>query len=331
MNPQQQSTQNKNAPQLLSFFNNQEIIKHDSLELFPILVNFPKPPKELFLCGEIPNYQKSIAFVGSRHATSYGIEVCNKLIAGLADYPVCIISGLAVGIDATSHHIALQYNIPTIAIPGSGLSQKYLSPRSNITLAKEILHHGGALLSPFSPETEATHWTFPYRNQLVAMLADVIVVVEAQVKSGSLSCAKWGLEYGKTVCAVPGNITNDYSSGTNYLIKQGATPITSSLDILHECGFSVDIEEVYEVETRHVASHKQIPKTPHVASLQKNLFSTLNLSEQEKRLVAKLDTPKSVNELARTLEISMNELSVHIMSLELQGVVCEEFGVVKRN
>ncbi len=309
-------------PLTASFFNNQEIIKHDSLELFPILKNFPKPPKELFLCGEIPSFKKTIAFVGSRHATSYGIEVCNKLIEGLADYPVCIISGLAVGIDATSHHVALQYNIPTIAIPGSGLSQKYLSPRSNLELAKNILKQEGALLSPFPPETEATHWTFPYRNQLVAMLADVIVVVEAQVKSGSLSCAKWGLEYGKTVCAVPGNITNDYSSGTNYLIKQGATPVTSSLDILHECGFSVDIEEVYEKGTTN--------KIQQVASTQKNLFSTANLNEQEKRLVAKLDKPKSVNELARELEISMNELSVHIMSLELQGVVCEEFGMVRR-
>ena len=316
------NSEQQNTPHLPSFFNNQEIKKYDSLELFPILKNFPKPPKELFLCGEIPSLKKTIAFVGSRHATSYGIEVCNKLIEGLADYPVCIISGLAVGIDATSHHVALQYNIPTIAIPGSGLSQKYLSPRSNLELAKNILKQEGALLSPFPPETEATHWTFPYRNQLVAMLADVIVVVEAQVKSGSLSCAKWGLEYGKTVCAVPGNITNDYSSGTNYLIKQGATPITSSLDILHECGFSVDIEEVYEKGTAN--------KIQQMASSQKNLFSTANLNEQEKRLVEKLNTPKSVNELARELEISMNELSVHIMSLELQGVVCEEFGVVRK-
>jgi predicted Rossmann fold nucleotide-binding protein DprA/Smf involved in DNA uptake len=115
---------------------------------------------------------------------------------------------------------------------------------------------------------------------------------------------------------------SDYSSGTNYLIKQGATPVTSSLDILHECEFSVDIEEVYEKGTTN--------KMQQVASSQKNLFSTANLNEQEKRLVAKLNEPKSMNQLARELEISMNELSVHIMSLELQGVVCEEFGVVRK-
>src|SRR5258706_7241509 len=139
----------------------------------PKLVEIPEPPKRLYVRGNSDiDGKKVLAVVGSRKHTSYGADVCRKLIASLQGLPVVIISGLAYGIDAIAHESALENNLTTIAFPGSGLSDTVLYPAQNRKLAKRIIEEGGALVSEFEPETKADVWTFPRRNRLMAGISD---------------------------------------------------------------------------------------------------------------------------------------------------------------
>ncbi len=177
-------------------------------EYFPEkLKQIPDAPKKLYVEGVLPSEDtKILAVVGARKHTPYGKEACEKLIAGLAGYDICIVSGLALGIDAVAHKAALDAGLKTIAVPGSGLDRSVLYPITNKRLAEEILHAGGALLSEFEPKTIAAPWTFPQRNRIMAGLADAVLVVEAELQSGTLITSKYATEYNRDVLAVPGSI-----------------------------------------------------------------------------------------------------------------------------
>src|SRR3990167_7120394 len=203
------------------------------------------PPKELYLEGILPNPNEFVylTVVGSRKMTRYGQEACDFLIHGLAGYPIVIVSGLAIGTDTIAHKSALDTGLPTIAIPGSGLDRAVLHPQSNYRLADHILETDGALLSELPPTAPAGIHTFPRRNRIMAGLSKAILIVEAGEKSGTLITARLGLDYNREVGVVPGSIFSPQSHGTNQLIRQGATPITSSADILELLGFKPDINE----------------------------------------------------------------------------------------
>ena len=191
-------------------------------------------PKILYFYGKLPeNMVKTVAIVGSRHNTKYGEEIAYNLAYKLAKKGVVIISGLAYGIDSIGHRGCLDAGGTTIAILGTPIDQIY--PRNHKKLAKEIIEQNGAIISEYAPDAKITpKWTFLERNRLISGLSDIVVVVEAAEKSGSLNTAAHALDQGKTVFAVPGNITNPYSQGCNKLIKQGAFPYTSPDDILQE-------------------------------------------------------------------------------------------------
>src|SRR3989338_10238649 len=198
----------------------------------------PQPPQKLYLAGELPPKGTTyLAVVGSRKATSYGKDVVRKLILGLKGYPIAIVSGLAVGIDALSHEAALEAGLYAVGFPGSGLSKEVFFPPTSLKLAEKILDAGGCLVSEFEPDLKAQYYTFPMRNRLVAGLSKAALIIEAQEKSGTLITARMALDYNRDVLAVPGTINSGFSKGTNNLIKQGATPITCSEDILEALGF----------------------------------------------------------------------------------------------
>lgn len=202
---------------------------------FPLkLTEIPQPPKQLWLAGNLPNDRqfKYLTIVGSRRFSQYGQEVCARLIAGLVGQPIVIVSGLALGIDSLAHQKSIEVGLPTVAIPGSGLDPKVLYPRSNLRLAQKIIEAGGALMSELSPTTKAAYYTFPRRNRIMAGLSDATLIIEATEKSGTLITAKLALDYNREVLTVPGSIFQLSCSGSNQLIKTGATPITSSSDIL---------------------------------------------------------------------------------------------------
>jgi len=192
-----------------------------------------KPPQKIFYKGSwIEEGDVCITIIGSRHPSNYGIRTCKKLIQGLKGHGITIISGLAIGIDSIAHKEAMLNSIKTIAIPGSGISNKVIYPRRNTLLAKEILDNGGCIASEFNISDRALPWMFPVRNQTMAGLSKLIIVIEAKKKSGSLITAYSGLREGRDIAAVPGEIDSILSEGTNDLIKRGAYPITSSDDVL---------------------------------------------------------------------------------------------------
>lgn len=175
-----------------------------------------------------------MAIVGSRSISAYGRRVTMELAGKLAERGIVIISGLALGVDAAAHRAALEAGGLTIAVLPGPVDKIY--PATNIRLGEEILARGGALISEYATEGYSFKQNFIARNRLVAGLAQAVLITEAAKKSGSLHTARFALEQGKDVLAVPGNITSLTSVGTNNLIKAGATPVTSYVDVLHALG-----------------------------------------------------------------------------------------------
>lgn len=276
----------------------------DPIDTFPGLAEIPQKPKQMYMRGALENihHKKIVAFVGSRACTSYGTNACRTLIEGLRGYNIAIVSGLAMGIDAIAHKAALENGLTTIAFPGSGLGWKNLYPAVNKGLAKDILEKGGALFSEYEENTIGAHWTFPQRNRLVAGIADLIVIVEAQEKSGALITARLGTEYNKIVGAVPGSIYSGSSQGANWLLRLGATPITCSADILKELGLEA----------------KDVP------------LSSLLVNEQEGRVLDALTEPKTKDALIYELGMNITEANVVLSTLEIKGLIKETYGLIER-
>jgi DNA processing protein len=268
------------------------------------LLEINDPPKELNIIGEFPkgNY-KYLAVVGSRKHTNYGEAVCEKIISELAPYPIVIISGLALGIDSVAHTTALKHGLKTIAIPGSGLSEKVLYPRSNVGLAKEIVKHGGCLLSEFKPDTRGALWTFPRRNRIMAGLSDAVLLIEAEEKSGTLITARLAMDYNRDVLVIPGMITSSASFGTNKLLKDGAHPCLGSKEVLEILGFKEQekIEKGYD-----------------------------DCMAEEKVVLELLFEPKSKELLLHEYSGSSSELNTLLSLLEIKGHIKEEMGEIRR-
>jgi DNA processing protein len=207
-----------------------------SFDAFPsLLKEIPDPPKELYYKGTLPSSSSVlIAVVGSRKYTEYGRRATESIIAGLSGYDVVIVSGLAFGIDAVAHRAALKHNIPTVAIPGSGLDLSGVYPRAHRGLAEEILKKGGVLLSEYKDGTKIYPSNFPARNRIMAGISVATLIIEAKERSGTLITARLALEYNREVFAVPGSIFSDSSVGTNSLIRDGASPVQSAHDIIEE-------------------------------------------------------------------------------------------------
>ncbi len=196
-----------------------------------VLTEIPTPPGELFIAGSLPDERRpSVAIVGSRRPTPYGVEVTRRLAKDLATQGVVIISGLALGIDKIAHDAALEAGGTTIAVLANGLHRVY--PASHLGLAQQIIKQGGALVSEKPLGYEARRHDFLARNRLVSGLADAIIVTEASDRSGTLSTVNHALEQNKTVFAVPGPITSLLSVGPNQLIQQGAHVVLNAEDVL---------------------------------------------------------------------------------------------------
>jgi len=207
------------------------------------LSNIPCPPEKLNIVG-LHNFikmknkgYKFLTVVGSRNFTDYGERVCRDLLSGFAGYPICIVSGLAYGIDSIAHQTALDVKLPTIGFPGSGLDSKYIYPSAHLSLSEEMINKGGCLISEFNHNRSGLPWMFPQRNRLMVGISDAVLIIEAAEKSGSGITANMTIEYDRNLLAVPGSIFNHNSKMTNRLIRSGAIPVSSSSDILEELGF----------------------------------------------------------------------------------------------
>ena len=189
-------------------------------------------PKQLYFLGKLPPDAPSVAIVGARRCTAYGRAKARELGQYLAEHGVAVISGLADGIDGYAHEGALAGGGRTYAVLGSGPDICY--PRSHCGLYEAILGQDGGILSEYSPGTPPLPGHFPARNRIISALSDLVVVVEARRRSGSLITADFALEQGKTVLAFPGRQGDPLSEGTNMLIAQGAGIVSSYEAVLWE-------------------------------------------------------------------------------------------------
>lgn len=268
------------------------------------LREIPQPPPRLWLQGALPeDGTRLLAVVGSRALTRYGREACEFLIAGLAGYPVSIISGLALGTDACAHRAALAAGLHTIAIPGSGLADDALYPRAHVRLAREILAAGGALLSEHEPEYRAHPYDFPSRNRIMVGLAHAVLIIEAGERSGTLITARLATDYDRELLCVPHRIGDANSFGTHLFLRLGAGHVNEPSQVLRALGIEPPEEE-------------NAPAIP--------------LSESEALVIAALSEPRSRDELIRAVSLPSHETLALLGVLELKGVVKEMLGAWHR-
>lgn len=256
------------------------------------------PPPVLFVRGRLgPDDGLAVALVGTRRATSYGQAVAQRLARDLANAGVTIISGLAKGVDTQAHYAALDAGGRTVAVLGNGLDQVY--PPENAGLASQIVDSdAGAVVSEFAPGVPPDAVNFPRRNRIISGLSIATVIVEAGERSGALITADFALEQGREVLAVPGSILSPMSLGSNELLKQGATPVTSAQDILdalrppHE-----------QAATAPLARH-----LPESGSQESTVWQALG------------GEPRHVDDLARSLSVGPGDVSALLTLLELRGL-----------
>ncbi len=190
------------------------------------------PPTKLYYIGDLDLLNnKSLAIIGCRNASKYGLKIAGIFSQELSKEKVTIISGFARGIDSEAHKKAINNEGKTIAILGNGIDIIY--PWENEDLFVDIISKGGLILSEFEAGTKPLKENFPKRNRLVSGLSDGVIVVEAKRRSGTMITVDYALEQGKDVYVVPGNIDSLNSEGTNELIKQGAIMVTSYRDIIY--------------------------------------------------------------------------------------------------
>ena len=210
--------------------NNIELITIKDKEYPAKLKNIYDPPIVLYIKGDINILDnRSIAIIGCRDASEYGINSAKYFSYNLAKKGVNIVSGLAKGIDSYAHIGAINAKGNTIAIIGNGLDSVY--PKENIEIARKILETGGSIITEYPLGTKPEKMNFPARNRIISGISNSVIVVEAKAKSGTLITVDFALEQGRDVYVVPGNINSINSIGTNELLKQGAKPVTNYFDI----------------------------------------------------------------------------------------------------
>lgn len=200
-----------------------------------LLLQIPKNPPLLYFKGQMSEPEElCIAVVGTRKITNYGRTVTPQLVEPLVDTGAIIVSGMAFGVDSAAHEIAVKKNRRTIAVLGGGLDEQSLYPKHHALLAKQILDAGGALLSEYPIGTPNYKQNFVARNRIISGLSVATLVVECDLKSGTLITANHALDQNRTVFAVPGPIYSPQSQGPNNLLKMGAKPATTAEDILDD-------------------------------------------------------------------------------------------------
>ena len=270
------------------------------------LREIPQPPKKLWVRGLMPPAgHKLLVVVGSRAMTRYGQEPCQMLIAGLAGYPISIVSGLALGMDTCAHKAALAAGLHTLALPGSGLADEAIYPRSNRGFAKEIIEKGGGMLSEYPPEEHSRIHYFPARNRLMVGLADAVLIVEAGPKSGTLITARLASEYNRDLLAVPHRIADPHAFGPHLFIRLGAALICEPLHIL---------------EALHIA-----PRESGASGA-----APTDLEDTELAIWEILEEPKARDDILREIGGNAGETLTALVALELRGLIREEFGLWRR-
>ncbi|MFZ5352095.1 MAG: DNA-processing protein DprA [Bacillota bacterium] len=264
------------------------------------------PPLVLYARGKIKKEDNlSVAIIGSRKASEYGLKTAEKLAYQLACEGVTIISGMALGIDSAAHRGALKAGGRTIAVFGCGLMHVY--PRTGLSLCKDIIKNG-AVVSEYPISFEARPEFFPARNRIVSGMSKAIIVVEAGLKSGTLITTDFALDQGRDVFAVPGSINSPNSKGTNNLIKNGAKLVDCVEDI---------IEELNIIKSDNTKNNNMLME---------------NISLEEATVLSCIkDIGRSIEEIIRITGIETKSLMSAITMMEIKGLIIQANGTYYLN
>lgn len=261
-----------------------------------MLRNIYDAPAVLYYKGDLfdCNLDRTLAVVGSRRATSYAKDALSKIISELIDTDICVVSGLASGIDTIAHTSSINNNLKTIGVIASGFDFTY--PTANKDLYRKIEEGCGAVVSEYYPTFQPLQFRFPQRNRIVSGLSYGTLVAEASLKSGALITANLTLEQGRELMCIPGLITNPNTQGIYKLLKNGATLVTCADDILSALDWEVKLE-------------------------QKTLFD-LDLSNDEKLIYEALEIEdKCFDELQAFTRLSVDNLLMYLTTMELKGII----------
>lgn len=261
------------------------------------LINIDNSPYILFYKGDIERLEddsKKLSIVGSRRATHYGKNIVDIICKELKNYDVQIISGMAKGIDGIAHRSSLDNDIYTCAILGSGVNVIY--PKENFKLYEDILNRGGCVVSEFLPDKSPEKHNFPQRNRIISGMSDLILVIEAGERSGSLITASTALEQGRDVMAVPGSIFSMESKGCNKLIKEGAFVFTSTEDIINVLKLNIIRQE----------NDKKIPKSSEKNDKIYNLLG---------------ENPIHIDDIVRSTNIDIKQLYGLLFEMQLKDEI----------
>jgi len=283
------------------------IEKHNITPLFyldkqypELLKHCPDGPVLLYYKGSAPlNVTRIVSIVGTRKATEYGKEICDKLVKGLSEYNVLILSGLAYGIDTCAHRSALEYQLNTVAVLGHGLDRIY--PYMNRGLAAKILDQGG-LLTEFMTKTLPDRENFPQRNRIIAGMADATVVVEAAKTGGALITAAIANSYSRDVFAIPGRVGDNWSEGCNLLIRDNkAALIQDADDLAMMMGWE-------NLKTR--------PKNK-----QPELFTELSPEEEKIVTIMRVNGNMGIDDITLKTGLTSGRVAALLLNLEFQGII----------
>ena len=276
-------------------------------------------PESLYCVGNIDLLNEpSIAVIGSRNCTDYGIMVCKDFCRDFAQYGIPIVSGLARGIDGVAGREVIENGGKTIAVLGGGINN--ISPKVNIDLAYKIVESGGLIVSEYAPDTFAYTWQFHMRNRIISGLSEGLLVVEAAEHSGTAITAEYAKAQGRKVFACPGRLDKDTGIGVNNLIISGAQIVLSARDVINNI----------KIFKNNIIPDDKILKKSVFNVYKKNIDEELEQKENElneKELLNILDTPKSIEELEQITNCSRMDILVELTILEAQGIIKNIGGV----
>jgi len=272
---------------------------------YPSLLNqIHNAPLVLYALGSLEHLDRPcISIVGSRRPSLYGLQMSRGIASDLCRAGICVVSGLARGIDAAAHRGCLEGNGSTVSVLGCGIDTVYPPEHRQL---KEQIARRGLVLSEFPPGTVPSPHNFPVRNRIISGLSLGSLVVEAGEKSGSLITARLALEQNRDVYAIPGNLTSPSSFGTNFLIKQGAKLIQSWKDIVEEMPFRIRESILTADETNTDSAGTGI---------------ALDASEKKILHILKLDEATHIDEVFCRGELPVPDLSEQLLNLELKGLI----------
>ena len=305
---------------------NIKVLTFDSPNYPENLRHIPAPPYVLYTRSTKQinlNEYIRIAIVGNRESTQYGEKIAQDFAYNLARNGIVVVSGMAKGIDTSAHRGSINAGGLTVAVMGCGLDKAY--PKENKDLMEKIIETGIAI-SEYPPNDKPDGWHFPQRNRIISGLSQGTLVVEAPKHSGSLITARYALEQDKDLFAVPGDINQERSAGTNNLLKEYAIPVTSARDIFDYYSIeNFEISNIIKLQKEKGLTEKREYKESKTAEIKKadiNSDFYKDLTEKEKHIISKLSTePINFEELLLLTEIPANELTSMITLLEIKGKI----------